>query len=596
MYLVQTTFCLLLAWLLYEALLRRETFFQLNRLYLLLMPLLALAIPCWHFSMQRAVVLPTIVPIVEQSMIVQNIVYQPFITQNSVFELSYGTILWIIFSGGLVLKLIQLAHSLWQTTRLIRRCQQRQQQGGVILLEVNEMPVASFFSYVFWNKKQTIDHQEFLLQHELVHVRQWHSFDVLLMEVLVAVQWFNPIIYFFRNRLRETHEFIADEYVVRQTGQRYQYAAVLVQQCAPLPASRLVHTFSSLTKQRLIMLTLNRSSLWKASKYLLSVPLVGFFVLLFSFNLMATLPLPLPQVAAFIEQLNAKPVFEKQPTSVLSILPISQTINDLAPPTQAIPEANYIFYWGKLQLNYKPSEDGTFFGANTAIPENQVYDLLHNTPSFWNGTTIEYIFSFQLTYIDNDTKEPIIFDFDLKKDASDYNPRRFSEIVMKFRQNQVFYIDNIKTATTGNTIFHSTVKINERQGDTAKIFIRHDEITNIIQPKLDFKWGKIGVHQMALTKFNKKDFIESLVNQPVAFDRNGVPIKTIDFRVTRVPKNGDPSMVWIKSDLIEPKLFQSCEGGVNFLTEHISAGDIVYFDDINAGEDGRFSLVFEIGE
>jgi len=108
-------------------------------------------------------------------------------------------------------------------------------------------PAASFFGYIFWNQQIT-DEQQLILEHEKVHIRQWHSLDVLLMEICVIIKWFNPLIYWFRNALKATHEFIADQYVIQQKSNVGEYATLLVNQHKQQVTTPLTNTFYSLTK------------------------------------------------------------------------------------------------------------------------------------------------------------------------------------------------------------------------------------------------------------------------------------------------------------------------------------------------------------
>ena len=144
------------------------------------------------------------------------------------------------------------------------------------------------------------DEQKLILEHEKVHIRQWHSLDVLLMEICVIIKWFNPLIYWFRDALKATHEFIADQYVIQQKSNVRDYATLLVNQHKLQTAAPLTNTFYSMTKKRLNMMLQQPSHWIHSAKYLLILPIIMVLMLLFSFNLLEEIP----QVSKGLDEMN----------------------------------------------------------------------------------------------------------------------------------------------------------------------------------------------------------------------------------------------------------------------------------------------------
>ena len=143
-----------------------------------------------------------------------------------------------------------------------------------------------------------------VLQHELVHVRQRHTLDVLLMECWVALHWYNPLIYRFRDRLRATHEFIADAAVAGHPRHgAYAYAMLLISQ--PLNQSDMLYnTFAAQIHSRLRMLARRPSASWRVIAHTASVPVIlGLFLF---FSIQVAQSAPLAGVAQHIEALEAR--------------------------------------------------------------------------------------------------------------------------------------------------------------------------------------------------------------------------------------------------------------------------------------------------
>jgi TonB family protein len=145
----------------------------------------------------------------------------------------------------------------------------------------------SFFGWVILpdpNGVQTPDNQtdvRLMLAHEQVHARQWHSADVLLLELLSVLLWWHPLVHWYRNALRTVHEYAADAAVARQFSLK-QYGLLLIRHVQSGPAPALVHHFfQSPIKQRITMLTQQVSSPLRAWKYVAVLPVLA---LLFSFN------------------------------------------------------------------------------------------------------------------------------------------------------------------------------------------------------------------------------------------------------------------------------------------------------------------------
>jgi TonB family protein len=140
----------------------------------------------------------------------------------------------------------------------------------------------SFFKKI--NLGDQVDANGTINAHEQVHAAQWHSADVLILEAVMIINWFNPVVYFYRRAIKHIHEFIADQRAVKTAASKTDYALLLISQSFSIPQHQLLNHFfnGSLLKQRIIMLQKNKSQRVALLKYGLSAPLFILMLILSS--------------------------------------------------------------------------------------------------------------------------------------------------------------------------------------------------------------------------------------------------------------------------------------------------------------------------
>ena len=271
-YLLQVNLYLVLFYGFYRVLLGGETFHQANRAYLVAGAALALFIPVWHSEWVQGWFVTERVHAVVYAfydpglLIVRPVAARPGLTWGQVVALGYGL--------GALAALGRFSAQAAQLGRLLRRRSLKKDDRGAF----------SFFNFLFISPE--LKRQTAILAHERVHVRQLHSADVLLMELLAVVCWFNPVVYAYRRSLRNLHEFIADEVASRYAANKADYALLLFNQQlgvnGPLhPLTNPFFTQSGL-RRRIVMLHKPRSRRAALLKYGLSAPLFGLMLVLSS--------------------------------------------------------------------------------------------------------------------------------------------------------------------------------------------------------------------------------------------------------------------------------------------------------------------------
>jgi TonB family protein len=216
-YFIEANLYLVCFYLLYQILLVRDKHFRFNRAFLLGGIFLSLVLPALSFH---------ITP--EPSNAFEGYIILPVITITSVqtesigFLVKWWHIIGMIYLSGVAFYLLRL---FWQMAQILRRLpilnSSREKRDGYTLVTTRgEIPTCSFFKYLFWDKSANLNQEEQkqIFEHELTHIRQLHSVDVLLVEVLRAFFWFNPVIHLLKSRIAEVHEYLADHQVTKQIG------------------------------------------------------------------------------------------------------------------------------------------------------------------------------------------------------------------------------------------------------------------------------------------------------------------------------------------------------------------------------------------
>ena len=267
-YLLLSNLYLILFFGFYVLLLQRETFFQLNRMYLVGSAVMSFLIPVIQLD---AVKQWFITQKVHQTIYSANpgVIYRFNHIEPDQFTM--GELLFTIYLTGIFVLSVKL---IWQLFTLSRIIQNKQ--------------VAAAWSF-FKNIKvdDRLENRDVIFAHEQVHARQWHSVDVLLVEVIMILNWFNPVVYLYRRSVKHIHEFIADRDALKAGVNTADYALLLLSQTFNAPVHHLLNPFfsGSVLKQRIIMLQKNRSNYAALVKYGFSAPLFALMLALSSATL-----------------------------------------------------------------------------------------------------------------------------------------------------------------------------------------------------------------------------------------------------------------------------------------------------------------------
>ncbi|MHA7865248.1 TonB family protein [Flagellimonas marinaquae] len=271
-YLLESLAFQLVFLLAYDLFLKKETFFQWNRVYLLGTFALSVILP-WVKIEALTTPMPqgleTTTVFLTQ---LDGVVLGPGVAEASLLE----RISWpyLVLGLGSLLATVWFAYKLVQIKRLRNKSAVEHYREFTKITVPQSTSAFSFFRDIFMGEEIQKDKEDNILAHELVHVKQWHSLDLLFFELARIVFWFNPLVYIYQNRVAELHEFIADERAVKHN--KAAHFEMLLSQAFHTQNISFVNQFfnRSLIKKRIVMLQKKKSKAVWQLKYVLFFPLV----------------------------------------------------------------------------------------------------------------------------------------------------------------------------------------------------------------------------------------------------------------------------------------------------------------------------------
>lgn len=275
-YLLRSGACLALFYTFYRFFLMRDTNFGLNRAFLLGGAALSLALPLLRVTspfFKTVVYASTFPPPANPATVLAS----PDVP--GLFDF-----LFLIYIAGAGLFFLLFILRVGRLVLMAARCGCERHRGLRVVLCGHPGESFSFFNFVFLNKAKIPDGAlDRILAHELAHVRQLHSFDIVFSEFLTVVQWFNPFVWPYKRSLRETHEYLADRAVIAQGCSLARYQLLIVEQHVGGRLLELASSFrTSQIKRRITMLSKQETRGLARWKPLLILPLAMALVLAFA--------------------------------------------------------------------------------------------------------------------------------------------------------------------------------------------------------------------------------------------------------------------------------------------------------------------------
>ena len=255
----------------YRLMLARETFHRVNRIILLLTAVASFVLPLCVITIHETVTMQRAAQVAVGSFQVDMMDEEP------------ATPLWqivlpILFIIGMMVTLVHTLSSLFRIIRIIRHSERYPQTDGTTICVTGNASLAPFswMHYIVMNRSDYETSDAAILAHERGHIRLHHSWDLLLVDTLTALQWFNPAMWMLRSDLRAIHEYEADAAVLSQGINARQYQYLLITKAVGFGGYSLANGINHSTlKNRINMMLHTKSDRSHLLKLLTLLPIVG---------------------------------------------------------------------------------------------------------------------------------------------------------------------------------------------------------------------------------------------------------------------------------------------------------------------------------
>ena len=260
----------------YRLMLAHETFHRVNRLVLLTTAVASFVLPLCVFTMHKTVMVDYDYSQLGELAMNESVVsVEPTDNQPSVI---LTTVLPVLFIIGMLATLVHTLISLIRIQLLIHRSEKHPQEDGTVICVTGNTALSPFswMHYIVMNRSDYEAHDAAILAHERGHIRLRHSWDLLFVDLLTALQWFNPAMWMLRSDLRAIHEYEADGEVLSLGINARQYQYLLISKAAGIGGYSLANGISHSTlKNRINMMLHKKSNRTSLLKLFALVPIVG---------------------------------------------------------------------------------------------------------------------------------------------------------------------------------------------------------------------------------------------------------------------------------------------------------------------------------
>jgi len=274
----------MLLYLCYILFFSKDTFYLRNRIFLLGLLLFSMIIPLlnvFNISVSDIIIENTKA---FNTIILSGTSLEATVSEKIISNDLNNILIWLYFSiTGLFL--LRISYSVARTFIIIRKGIMQDTKFPKLVLSEMDHPPFSFFPYVVIQKKmfESGDYSE-ILEHETAHIEQGHTFDLLFSELLISFLWFNPFMWLIKRAIVLNHEYLADHSSLKSSCSFKEYQYKLLNIPNSLMNVPLAHNFSSLIKNRIVMINKKPTRNYAALKSIIILPLVAILFVMFSFK------------------------------------------------------------------------------------------------------------------------------------------------------------------------------------------------------------------------------------------------------------------------------------------------------------------------
>ena len=284
-YILKSSVCLAIFYLFYRLLLARETFHRFNRFSLLGILLLSCLLPLVEVSVKQETEVHQTMLTLEQLLMMADAVN----ATEAGARAETATVTWIqvallVYLAGIVFFAFRNVYSLVRLLMLLKSGKKedigsylpgRKERVTLIVHNCDIAPF-SWMGYIVISRKDLEENGREILIHELAHIHNRHSWDLLVADVCIFFQWFNPASWLLKQELQNIHEFEADETVIKEGVDAKQYQLLLIKKAVGTRLYSMANSFNhSKLKKRITMMLKEKSSPWARMKYLYVLPVAA---------------------------------------------------------------------------------------------------------------------------------------------------------------------------------------------------------------------------------------------------------------------------------------------------------------------------------
>ncbi|PRX50624.1 M56 family metallopeptidase [Salegentibacter salegens] len=283
-YIIKSICCLLILYTFYIIFLENEKQHSFKRYFLILILIFSLTLPFITISYE----------VQELSTASFSETVSQLDSPNSNSEIGtknyFPDFLWIIYAIGVAFFLVRFLRNILKLKSSINNNEKEVNKFSTrVLIPFATIPY-SYFKYIFLDKDRYLENKipGEVIQHEEAHVRQAHTIDLFILEILQIIFWFNPVVYFLKRSIRLNHEFLADEAVLKQNADPVSYSNLIINSSRDLHQFSLTSPFKhSLIKKRIIMISNQFSRKLFFSKVGLLIPVLCLCIYFFNNDIVA---------------------------------------------------------------------------------------------------------------------------------------------------------------------------------------------------------------------------------------------------------------------------------------------------------------------
>ena len=305
-YILKSGVCLSLFYLFYRLLLSKETFYRFNRIALLGILVFSLLLPLIEVTKAPQNEINQAVLTIEQLLVMAENHQQTQVTAvvegDDLVDTWRSPVHWIeivllFYIAGIFFLVCRNVYSLFRLVRLMNTAQRRQIDKHTVLL-VHDRKVAPFswMKFVVISRTDLEENGREILIHECAHIRKHHSWDLLIADICIFFQWFNPGAWLLKQELQNIHEYEADEAVINGGINARDYQLLLIKKAVGTRLYSMANSFNhSKLKKRITMMLKEKSNPWARLKYLYVLPLATIAVTAFA----------RPEISERVEEISA---------------------------------------------------------------------------------------------------------------------------------------------------------------------------------------------------------------------------------------------------------------------------------------------------